>query len=282
MKIGPVDIRNHSFSKKMRGVDEAEVRAYLDLVADRLEECVREVEELRDSVERAHVEIREYKAMERTLRDSLVSAERVTEERLALAEREGRLVVKNAEVESERILAHAREMSAKYRADIEDLRRQRTTFLERFRALLSSQSKILEASARDFNSIENPEPPKTESRVEPRPEARAESRAEARGDVRPEVRPSASPHDSRPDARASFLSVPFEPVSSRTFERASSPPASVVAPVIASVPAAASSVHPSSMGHPAPDSSIASYLGEEGLFAAPATGDSPYDERRGD
>jgi cell division initiation protein len=155
MKIGPVDIRNHTFQRKaMRGIEEAEIRAYLDLVADRLEEAIREAGEMRDLVDRANAEIREYRAMEKTLRDSLVSAERVGEERLSLAEREARLILKNAEVEGEKILAHARESGARYRAELEDLRRQRMTFFERFRALLSSQSKILEASAREFHAPE--------------------------------------------------------------------------------------------------------------------------------
>jgi cell division initiation protein len=155
MKIGPVDIRNHMFQKKMRGVDDVEVRAYLDLVADRLEESIQEAIQLRDAAERTAQDIREYRAMEKALRDSLVAAERITEERLGVAEREARLIVKNAEVEAEKIVAHAREWSARYRAELEDLRRQRTTFLERFRALLSSQSKILEASAKEFLSIES-------------------------------------------------------------------------------------------------------------------------------
>ena len=42
MKIGPIDVRNHTFTRKMRGVDENEVRDYQDLVADRLEEFVLE------------------------------------------------------------------------------------------------------------------------------------------------------------------------------------------------------------------------------------------------
>ncbi len=172
MKIGPVDIRNHTFQRKaMRGVDEAEARAYLDLVADRLEEAIREAADLRESVDRLNAEIREYRAMEKTFRDSLVSSERVGEERLALAEREARLILKNAEVEAEKTLAHAREASARYRAELEDLRRQRVTFLERFRALLSSQSKILEASAREFHvpDAEVPRVVETGRLVEPPP-----------------------------------------------------------------------------------------------------------------
>jgi cell division initiation protein len=154
MKIGPVDIRNHTFQKKMRGIDDVEVRAYLDLVADRLEESIQEAIQLREAAERTAQDIREYKAMEKALRDSLVAAERITEERLGVAEREARLIVKNAEVEAEKIVAHAREWSARYRAELEDLRRQRTTFLERFRALILSQSKILEASAKEFLAID--------------------------------------------------------------------------------------------------------------------------------
>ena len=155
MKIGPVDIRNHTFQKKTRGIDDAEVRAYLDLVADRLEETIQEAIQLRETAERSAQDIREYRAMEKALRESLVAAERITEERLGVAEREARLIVKNAEVEGEKIVAHAREWSARYRAELEVLRRQRTTFLERFRALLSSQSKILESTARDFIAIES-------------------------------------------------------------------------------------------------------------------------------
>src|ERR1700752_3213107 len=110
MKIGPIDIRNHTFQRKaMRGIDEAEARAYLDLVADRLEEAIREAGDVRELVDRQNSEIREYRAMEKTLRGSLVPAERVGEERLSLAEREARLILKNAEIEAEKILAHARE-----------------------------------------------------------------------------------------------------------------------------------------------------------------------------
>ena len=63
MKIGPVDIRNHTFSRtKMRGVDEGEVRAYLDLVADRLEETVLEADDLRARIDRLERELSEVPA----------------------------------------------------------------------------------------------------------------------------------------------------------------------------------------------------------------------------
>ena len=70
MKIGPVDIRNHGFVKRaMRGLDEAEVRAYLDLVADGLQEAILETEELRTRIDRLEREVEKYRTLEQSLRD---------------------------------------------------------------------------------------------------------------------------------------------------------------------------------------------------------------------
>ena len=73
MKIGPVDIRNHEFQKKGRGVDVAEVRDYLDLVADRLEEVILEGEDLKTRISQLEGEVQEFRSLERSLRDSLTS-----------------------------------------------------------------------------------------------------------------------------------------------------------------------------------------------------------------
>lgn len=151
MKIGPVDIRNHTFTRKLNGVDEAEVRAYLDMVADRLEESIVEAEEIRVAIDRAEARVDEYAKLEGALRDSLISAERIAEERREVTEREARIRIKNAEIDAEKILMGARNELARLRAEIDDLRRQKVTYIERFRALLRSQVKILEASVREFD-----------------------------------------------------------------------------------------------------------------------------------
>jgi len=152
MKIGPVDIRNHMFAKRaMRGLDEGEVRAYLDLVADCLEESILEVEDFKTRIDQLEARLSDYSTLERTLRESLVAGERVSEERLLHADREARIVIKNAEVDAEKIVGGARQEVARLRAAMDDLRRQRITYAERFRALLRSQFKILEASLESYD-----------------------------------------------------------------------------------------------------------------------------------
>jgi cell division initiation protein len=175
MKIGPVDIRNHTFSKKLQGVDEAEVRAYLDLVADRLEESIVEAEELRASVDRAEARVEEYTKLESALRDSLLSAERLSEERREGADREARIRIKNAELDAEKIVLAARQELGRLRADLDDLRRQKITYVERFRALLRSQVKILEASVAELDPDQRPagrDPRGFADELEPAPAAR--------------------------------------------------------------------------------------------------------------
>lgn len=152
MKIGPVDIRNHVFSKKkMRGFDEAEVTAFLELVADALEESIIQQEELHGRIARLEAELAEYRDLDRTLRDSLLSAERLSDGRLDQAERESRIILKNAEVDGEKLIARARAEADSLRSSLDDLRAQRLTYVERFRALLRSQSRILEASVESFS-----------------------------------------------------------------------------------------------------------------------------------
>ena len=267
MKLGPVDVRTHNFVKRgMRGLDEAEVRAYLELAADRLEEAILEAEELRSRIDRLERQVEEYRKLEQSLRDSLLSAGRMADDRLAQAEKEAQIVIKDSEVEGEKILLRSREEAGRLRAAIDDLRRQRTTYVERFRALLRSQMKILEASVAGFDP-ENVTGEPIEDASEfpaPRPHAAPE---------RPAA-PRAMPPGGPSPFATSPLSAPSPPPLSSA--------ASAAAPAVATHP---HSTAPSSpLYTPAPhlipppvppaDPPLGSYFGEAGL--------SPATRREGD
>lgn len=194
MKIGPVDIRNHAFSRyKLRGLDEAEVRAYMELTADRLEESILETDDLRTRIDRVEEEVGEYRQLEKALRDSLLSAERISDGRLEHAEREARIILKDAEVQGEKLIASAREEASAVRAMLDDLRRQRLTYVERFRALLRSQMKILEASVESFdpelNDVED-----TVDRIEKASRSGAATSASTYTPTPPTAPPSPAPN----------------------------------------------------------------------------------------
>lgn len=235
MKIGPIDIRNHVFTKRMRGVDEHEVHDYLDLVADRLEEVILEAEELRGQIDRLEGEVRDHRALERSLRDSMLSAERLVDDRTAQAEKEAQIVVKNAEVQAGKILLQAREELGRLRAEIDDLRRQKVTYVERFRALLRSQGKILEASLESFDPDADPERRPEPRRAEPAsPSPGAAVSYVTQSPVHPAPVPPApvppapvpsAPASAEPARREPTAPVPFRepPPSADPLARASTP-----------------------------------------------------------
>ncbi|MAF26774.1 MAG: DivIVA domain-containing protein [Gemmatimonadota bacterium] len=159
MQIGPVDIRNQSFRKKTRGFDAAEVRAYLDVIADRMEALVTEKRSVEEKTARLEQELASYRGLDERLRDSLISAGKISEERIATAEKEAKLVRENAGIEAEKIVARAHSEAARLRGELDDLKRQRVSFIERFRALLRSQKQILEVSVDDFADSPRSAPP---------------------------------------------------------------------------------------------------------------------------
>ncbi len=240
MKLGPVDVRTHGFVKRgMRGLDEAEVRAYLELVADRLEEAILEAEELRGRIDRLERQVEEYRKLEQSLRDSLLSAGRMADDRLAQAEKEAQILIKDAEVEGEKILLRSREEAGRLRAAIDDLRRQRTTYVERFRALLRSQMKILEASVAGFDPEGVAGEPLAEGAAEP------PAVPFRREEAWPAHRPAAAPPSSSPP------SPPASPPASFATSPLYSPP-----PHLAPPPA------------PPADPPLGSYFGDAGLSPA--------------
>jgi cell division initiation protein len=235
MKIGPVDIRNHAFVKRaMRGLDEAEVRAYLELVADGLQESILEAEELRAKIDRLEREVEEYRKLEQSLRDSLLSASKITDDRLAQAEKEAQILIKDAEVEGEKILLRSREEAMRLQVAIDDLRRQRTTYVERFRALLRSQMKILEASIASFD----PESPEAQEYQEYR-----------------EIPVTPRPPPPTPAPAPTSFAPPPPPAAAAPF---TAPPA----------PAPSWTAAPPHLPPPMPsaDPPLGSYVGEAGLF----------------
>jgi cell division initiation protein len=268
MNIGPVDIRNHVFQqKKVRGVDEGEVRAYLDLVADRLEEVVLESEDLRGRIDRLERELEEYRRLERSMRDSLISAEKMIDQRLNHAEQEGQIVLKNAEIEGEKIVLRAREEAGRLRGELDDLRRQRINYVERFRALLRSQEKILEASIEAFDGeIAG---------------ARATDAARAADEVASAVFATPDP-DPAPSSGPppSSSPTPAPPAATPSADTGPAPNPWDARPSSGSIPAPTRPESGETAG--VRNEPLESYLGEEGLFSGspPTSEDSP--DRRPD
>jgi len=91
MRITPLDVRKQEFRKAVRGFDCDEVRAFLSTLADEYETVLVDNKQIRELIMEQEDKIHEYQGMERNLRDTLMTAERVMKETRENASKKGNL-----------------------------------------------------------------------------------------------------------------------------------------------------------------------------------------------
>ena len=164
MKITPLDLRKQEFKKAFRGYDAEEVDAFLEIVAAEFEQISKENASLREKIESLGTTLSEYRNLEKTLQDTLLTAQRATEAARTNAQREADLIVRDAQIRAERIVDQARAQLNEIRQTIANLKMQRDSFLARLKALLNSQIELLETlELEEEPAFKENEPPPEES-----------------------------------------------------------------------------------------------------------------------
>jgi len=152
MRITPLDVRKQEFRKAMRGLDADEVYAFLSTVADEYEAVLNDNKALRERLLELDDKVQEYRSIERTLRDTLLTAERVTVEAKDNARREATLIVKEAQLEAQKSLRDITAEGARLRQEIQRLRSQRDAYLDKMKVVAESHVKFIESAGRDFQA----------------------------------------------------------------------------------------------------------------------------------
>jgi len=107
MRISPMDMRQQRFRTAMRGYDRTEVVAFLTEAADDYEHAMRENDRLRGDLMRMEALLAEHRERENNLRDTLVTAQRVSDELKDNAQNEGKLIVREAQGRADLLLQKA-------------------------------------------------------------------------------------------------------------------------------------------------------------------------------
>lgn len=144
MRITPLDIQQKQFPMKFRGFDVEEVYAFLEVIREEMEDLLRENANLKESIQRLENQVKEYKDMETTLRETLMTAQQMVEDYKTNARKEAELVVKEAELRADTIFKQAQEKVIKIHEDIVDLKGIRRHFKEEIKRLVEGHLKMLE------------------------------------------------------------------------------------------------------------------------------------------
>ncbi|ACG73774.1 DivIVA family protein [Anaeromyxobacter sp. K] len=145
MNITPLDITQKQFRKTFRGLDAEEVEAFLALVAAEFEGLVKENLALREDNQRKADEIADHRGRERALQETLVTAQKASEEIRDSARKEAEITISDAELQAEKIVQGAHSRFLRIVDDINELKRQRVQFEANVRTLVESHLKLIEA-----------------------------------------------------------------------------------------------------------------------------------------
>jgi len=180
--LTPLDVRKKrgDFRRGLRGYETADVDQFMNLVADRLDELVRENLALREANERLTAQVEDQEGRQKAVQEALVTAQELREEIREQSRREADLLLREAEAEAKKLRSEAEEdarallrraeesaesleaeageeaermrTEAERRVDalaeeLRELTRRRERFLQSFRSLLKRELDVLEAEA---------------------------------------------------------------------------------------------------------------------------------------
>jgi cell division initiation protein len=152
MPLTPLEIQKMRFSQRMRGFDPTEVETFLSQVAEEITGRLAQTEKLERENRYYRQRLEEAERREHQLQQTLVRAQKVSDEILANAKREAELTVKEAEVAADRIVQQAIEQSTRIEARISELRTQRRELQLKFKNSLDLFQQTLEAEMEDERS----------------------------------------------------------------------------------------------------------------------------------
>ena len=143
MPLTPLDIHNKSFNKGFRGYDEDEVNEFLEQVMKDYELVLREKRDLEEKLNGVHERLGHFNNIEDTLNKSILVAQEAAEDVKRNAQKEAKLIIKEAEKNADRIVNDSLAKARKIAMEIEELKKQSKVFRRRFTMLVEAQLDLI-------------------------------------------------------------------------------------------------------------------------------------------
>lgn len=144
MKIAPIDIAHKTFARKFSGLDAEEVTAFLKDVAEEMENIIRERNQLKETVREKDIQMLEFKERDKSLKETIMTAHKMTENLRKDAEREAAIIMNEAQTRADAIVRDARDSLKKTYQEITDMKRQKTQFEVALKNLVTAHLELMD------------------------------------------------------------------------------------------------------------------------------------------
>ena len=145
MKLSPVEIQRQEFKKTLRGFDPHEVRSFLAVIAQAVEELRHENEELAKRSAELETQLKGYRSVEMALQQTFVQAQETSGKAMENARRESQLIIQEAEMKASLITEKARNELINLREQVTILRAKKDAIISRLKMLLHSELDVIKA-----------------------------------------------------------------------------------------------------------------------------------------
>jgi cell division initiation protein len=139
-----MDIQRQSFGQKFRGFDQEEVRGYLTIVAEEVAAIQGERDRLDQEIQSLKAALDEHRQREVILKNTLLTAQRVSEEIKENARKQAENIVKEAELQGDRLIELAQTRAHEVERSILDLRGWRSSLRTDIRAFVNRVSQLVD------------------------------------------------------------------------------------------------------------------------------------------
>jgi cell division initiation protein len=144
MKLTPLDIQRHEFPRAFRGFDSDDVRTFLNDVSEEMEQLRSENEKLGENVRRLNALLSEHHQREEILKNTLVAAQRTSEEIKESSKKQAQLVMKEAELAADRLVEAAQARAHDIEREIVELKMQKRQVLNSILAAIANLRNLIQ------------------------------------------------------------------------------------------------------------------------------------------
>ncbi len=142
--LSPIEIKKQEFGRAMRGYDTSEVRSFLETVADELEKLSEDVRSRTTEIQALKSELTVYQRIDQNRKVALVNAQETLRGAKVDGKREAELLLKEAELEAERIIVEAQKKGRQIQQDLETISDRRNSFIRKLKTLLRSELELIQ------------------------------------------------------------------------------------------------------------------------------------------
>lgn len=137
--ITPLDIEDKDFKTSFLGYKKYEVDDFLDNIKLSYEKIYKEHKELNDKIIALQEDMKKYKDIEETLKNTLLLAQNTAEEVSSNAAKKAKVIIEEANLEAKEIIREANKEVGIINREYDEIQKKFLSFKDKYKFLLNTQ-----------------------------------------------------------------------------------------------------------------------------------------------